>query len=311
MQLLSAEEIERLRGTFHKEQSIRSNLFEFVVPLKIGKPADAAYGLENRMCVENGFPSAVYFERIAKGVKGIQDEVYGLDRQHDAYGDTTTEVREVLDYILFEAASEKEYPCGVRDKGRGPMTLSDFMEKEEAKESGLTEAELVAMRLYTSSAFRLINTPMRDDERFYQGKSCPLAVTTYFAARGIKKLRARHALDSNALALWRGMRCMYADDDFMRFGGTELAFMSTTNDLRVAASYSASKQSLLLKIVSSSFMMMGADLQWLSIFPDGVDIVYPPLTYLRPTGRTQVSWQGCELRFHLHRLFSPFSVTIK
>ena len=34
-------------------------------------------------------------------------------------------------------------------------------------------------------------------------------------------------------------------------------------------------------------MHLGADLQWLSAFPDEAEILYPPLTYLKPTGKAE------------------------
>ncbi len=36
----------------------------------------------------------------------------------------------------------------------------------------------------------------------------------------------------------------------------------------------------------SSFLAIGADLQWLSAFPGEAEMLYPPLTFLKPTGRT-------------------------
>ena len=51
--------------------------------------------------------------------------------------------------------------------------------------------------------------------------------------------------------------------------------------------YSLSGNSLLFKIVAQDFMVIGADLQWLSAFPAEAEVLYPPLTYLRPTGRTE------------------------
>ena len=77
-------------------------------------------------------------------------------------------------------------------------------------------------------------------------------------------------------------------DEFMQQGGTELGFMSTARDLGVAVRYSLGQHSLLLKIVVPIFMTMGADVKWLSAFPDEEEVLYLPLTYLEPTGRTQV-----------------------
>ena len=64
--------------------------------------------------------------------------------------------------------------------------------------------------------------------------------------------------------------------------------MSTTTDIVVALKYSASQASLLLKLRTSSFMDRGADIAFLSAFPGEKEFVYPPLTYLHPTGRREV-----------------------
>ncbi len=64
--------------------------------------------------------------------------------------------------------------------------------------------------------------------------------------------------------------------------------MSTTTDIETAVSYSISKESLIFKIVTKNKLQRGADLEWLSAFPTEKEILFPPLTYLQPTGRTQV-----------------------
>ena len=43
----------------------------------------------------------------------------------------------------------------------------------------------------------------------------------------------------------------------------------------------------LRQIVVPGFMQLGADLQWLSAFPGEAEILYPPLTYLKPTGKAE------------------------
>ena len=42
------------------------------------------------------------------------------------------------------------------------------------------------------------------------------------------------------------------------------------------------------KLKVDNFMQYGAELQWLSAFPLEAEVLYPPLTYLQPTGRTQL-----------------------
>ncbi len=40
---------------------------------------------------------------------------------------------DILRYIVHESSSEREYPNGVRDKGRGSVSLSYFLDHEKAK----------------------------------------------------------------------------------------------------------------------------------------------------------------------------------
>jgi hypothetical protein len=85
--------------------------------------------------------------------------------------------------------------------------------------------------------------------------------------------------------LWRGMRDTEVTDSFMQHGGTEVAPMSTTTKLEVAVQYSNSAHSLLFKLRTESFMQRGASIQFLSAFPAEEEVLYPPLTFLKPTGK--------------------------
>ena len=38
----------------------------------------------------------------------------------------------------------------------------------------------------------------------------------------------------------------------------------------------------------SRYIHTGADLAWISLFPNESEVLYPPLTYMQPTGRSQV-----------------------
>merc|ERR1719198_873513 len=102
----------------------------------------------------------------------------------------------------------------------------------------------------------------------------------------IGKLRAVEAVsgDKGELCLWRGMKNLRVTDDWLVTGGTDSATMSTTSDLGVAVQYSISTESLLFKIKTKSFMQRGADLTYISAFPGESELVYPPLTFLQPTG---------------------------
>ena len=79
---------------------------------------------------------------------------------------------------------------------------------------------------------------------------------------------------------------MSVPGSFMKQGGSEMAPLSTTSDIRVAVKYSTSASSLLFKLATQDFMQRGADLHYLSAFPGEAEVLYPPLTFLRATGRT-------------------------
>ncbi len=114
---------------------------------------------------------------------------------------------------------------GLRDKGHAGMWLEDFVGHEYAKTAELTEAEVAALRLYTTSAFQKINAPLRDQERLKRGEQHPLPVSVMLISRAIRKLRFIDANSADAVeskVLWRGMRNVKPSDRFAERGGTEV-----------------------------------------------------------------------------------------
>ena len=108
----------------------------------------------------------------------------------------------------------------------------------------------------------------------------------------VKKLRAVDACAEHAqsdLDLWRGCRDVTMPEEFLRMGGTELAPMSTTRDLAMAVRYSYSANAVLLRLRTDNFLQRGADLSWCSAFPREAELLFPPLTYLGPTGDPPVT----------------------
>ena len=94
-----------------------------------------------------------------------------------------------------------------------------------------------------------------------------------------------------------GMRNLRASAEFLKSGGTELAPMSTSEDLRIALKYTrgADAGALVFMLKAQSFMQLGADLTYLSAFPEEREFLYPPLVYLRPTGEThRFTYDGVE-----------------
>ena len=103
-----------------------------------------------------------------------------------------------------------------------------------------------------------------------------------YLTEGIKKLRAVYVIKAKdeatkTVRLWRGMRNLDVGDKFLanNTGGTEVAPMSTTTDMRVAVHYGLSAGSLLFLLKVDNFLQYGAELQWLSAFPGEAEVKQP------------------------------------
>ena len=91
--------------------------------------------------------------------------------------------------------------------------------------------------------------------------------------------------------LYRGVRNLKASRQFIHEGGTEMAALSTTDDFliavryaRIAAGSARGASALIFRVLVPSFMQLGAQLRFLSAFPQENEYLYPPLTYLRSRG---------------------------
>ena len=281
-----------------------------VSTLLLGDPSAAALGLLNELRVD----MFELFGLLAKGVDAIIEEVANSGTDVD---------RECLDYILHHRAgssptlfSNSAHPRDCDENGLRAdrtasdglgMQLADFVNHPSSRMADLREVHVVAIRLYSTAAFRSLNNPLRDRTRT---TAHPFAATIFFLADGIKKLRtveadrekdradARAKASSSssdateshdtAIDLWRGMKNLKSAREFLTQGGSEFSLMSTSSELQVAVGYALSPHSLLLKIRTPSFMQRGADISFLSAFPAEREFLYPPLTFLKPTGRSEV-----------------------
>ena len=257
-----------------------SKFFRPAVELILGRPEAAALGIASYLKVD----LFDLFRRCMEGTPSIVKE----------FAESGTEMdKEQVQYVLYEAAgsSSKKFNNGVRDVGRNGERLADFCNHESARKAELNEAHVLALRLYTTSCYRSLNEPLRDQERTHPH---PFPCTIFFLTDAIKRLRAVYTSgdggtqDAALGDLWRGMRNLKANEAFEAHGGSELAPMSTTTNPAVAVAYGQSAKTLVLKIVTKSFMNRGADIQFLSAFPEEKEILFPPLTFLCPTGRKEV-----------------------
>ena len=125
----------------------------------------------------------------------------------------------------------------------------------------------------------------------------PLAATVLLISSALKKLRAVHFDPKRKRKfveryLWRGMRNLNVPPDLLVQGGVEAACMSTSEDLNVVAAYAKSSVPLLFRLKIESPMELGSDISWLSMYPEEKEVLFPPLTYLRPVGAPMLE-NGC------------------
>jgi len=294
----------RLRDVAAEYVQAESNDFErySAGTMTAGQPADAALGVDRYL----GLSIKEIWGRMSVGLPQIVQEV-------NASGDP--DAIECLRYILEGVAGSSDTvwshaqhrlmdrfynPAGevddTLDDGRSGKDLSHFVEHRTALDAGLEVEHVVACRLYTSAAYRLINNPLRDAGTALQRDERPTAhpapTLVAYLADGIRRLRGVQGLDpatkDTKLELWRGNRDLKLEECFRTLGGTDIAPVSTSTDVRVALNYSNRAETrLIFKLVTNGFMERGASIAFLSCFPGEAEYVYPPLTYLRPTGMVE------------------------
>ena len=169
--------------------------------------------------------------------------------------------------------------------------LKDFYKHEDSVSAGLLIYEVLILRLYTSTTYRLFNGPMRKfltpDGQISQltdGQKShhPLRFTIYALTEGIKKLRTVEARKNpqafgSPMDLWHGVADMKVDKQFLEQGGTEMTVMSSTSDKEVALSYAcckAPKPGLVIKYKTSG-LSRGVSIQFLSLYPKELEFIYP------------------------------------
>jgi hypothetical protein len=174
----------------------------------------------------------------------------------------------------------------------GGKTIEELLQHPDAVSANLKRHHILALRLYTTSSYVLINAPMREDP---PQRPHPFAVTTYCIAEGIKQLRrlhAGHSTEVKTLTFWRGVADRGLSAEFRTKGGTEFACMSTTLEKKQAFRFATKHGKtydcpLLLKVTTDKASNRGADIAFLSVFEGEKEVLYPPLTYMRSLSRPQ------------------------
>lgn len=176
--------------------------------------------------------------------------------------------------------------------GRRVERIEFFISHEISVKADLTEAEVVAARLYTGPMYAKYNTVLRNpascgDEKYmytiHAISSCIIKLSRFHKIANLYRGIKGHVLPPSFL------EC----DEYGTRGGLDTGFMSTTTNRDVAVHYSGLVQggSSLAAVVfeiDEGAIDRGADVSWLSQFPYENEVLFPPLTYLEVMGDPKV-----------------------
>ena len=227
-----------------------------------------------------------FLEIYAKGKTAIEEEI----KKHGSPSD-----KECLEYVLNEEAgtSRETFQGGLmRDcdedgnvlPDRKGMKFKDFCTIGE--QFGLVDAHVLALRLYTTYAYKSINT-LRDYDVESTREPFKFSITVKYINDALEILRYRNKNSKDAfepMDLWRGMKDKDITVDFSK-GWAELAPMSATSKIEVALKYAfggETRNALLFCIKTKMYLERGCDISWLSCFPAESEYLFRPITLMLP-----------------------------
>lgn len=208
------------------------------------------------------------------------------------------------------SATGQPVSCSVRSSGAAPSLLSSeapsgvavVVGDAEEEEIGLGELRPAGQRRDehdTSDAPRASASSAPSDAADVRPSASRYLQVRRALVESLPEWNASRSTSKRApdTILWRGMRDLSTTPAFLARGGTELAPMSTTTDMHIAVQYARAGpggEALLFRLRSSTFMNLGCDLTPFSAFPHEREALYPPLTYLQPTGKPhRLRYDGC------------------
>ena len=178
---------------------------------------------------------------------------------------------------------------------RNVVVLGVFTQHPKALDAGLQQAEVIALRLYTGPLYIWYNAVLRGfpKEIFETLEGNRYETTIFCIISGIIKLSKLTNVPEDR-RLYRGLGGVLLPDSFWSKaegfrGGVERGLMSATADRAVAMQYSGKngKRCTIFEILVGR-VDIGADLSWVSQYPNEKEVLYPPLSCLEVMGEPRV-----------------------
>jgi len=210
------------------------------------------------------------------------------------YGGTVTFPAQEWEFVVAPDAG-KEYPGGPRAK-RG---IQELLAHPNSQAAGLTEPEIIALRLYTGPMYIKYNNRLRPNGGSDGlGPGTGYVTTIHAVVSGVIKLARVWQLPENR-KVYRGVFSGNLPSSFLKAdkygcrGAVEYALMSTTTKKEVAVQYAGGGRPTIFEIDVGQ-VDRGASLSWLSQYPSEEEVVMPPLSNLEVVGdiKLEASPQG-------------------
>jgi hypothetical protein len=204
------------------------------------------------------------------------------------------------DYVVEPVPSLPEdrelNPGDGRDAGHAGWSPDHFAGQPEAEAARLTLPEILALRLYTGPAYTILQQSCRSESYEFQ-------VTLFCLECAIVKLGSRNREQFNVFRGVKGQmpaefQGAYFEDKALAIA--DKAFISATRDLNIALGpkyggnivyafrCSAPQHA---EITFDGWLKGGADVAWISQFPDEQEVLFPRYTELLPFPKAK-RWVG-------------------
>jgi hypothetical protein len=198
----------------------------------------------------------------------------------------------------------------VLDEGHGGMCLQDFTTKANAalqqakSKRRLTDAQALALRIYTSSTFRRMNAGLRN-KGMGKTQAIPLRALVQSARTGVLRFQA---IRREAVTTFRGVTGYLSEEFEASDMGMDFAFFSTSANKVMGAEFAGGVSSSVLFEVDYVRACPGADISMLSLFPGEKEVLFPPCTGLSLKS-TRGTWSSGAGAGQAHVAVTPTAAT--
>ena len=169
------------------------------------------------------------------------------------------------------------------DEGHGSMQLADFTSAVNAQldhhgsSNRVTDARVLALRLYTASTFRRLNTALRDKGAGRAGGELGFKACVQSARKCLLDMQA---IPRPHASTFRGATGFIGHEFESSDMGMDYAFFSASTEEGVAAEFASSAAHSVLFEVEYLRACPGVDVSMLSVFPGEKEVLFPPCTGL-------------------------------